>query len=40
MPPRRTADRDGAADKRFLSTEVPLYFQLAAVLREQILSGR
>jgi GntR family transcriptional regulator len=40
MPGRRTPDREGAAPARFLSNEVPLYFQLASVLREQILSGR
>ncbi len=40
MAPRRTAERASAPGPGFLSSEVPLYFQLASVLREQILSGR
>lgn len=39
MSPRRSTAPPPVAGPDFLSSEVPLYFQLASVLREQILSG-
>lgn len=43
MPRKRVRSKDGSAAAgagQFTSLEVPLYYQLAGVLREQILSGR
>jgi GntR family transcriptional regulator len=40
MSPRQSRPAHSTRDSRFTSAEVPLYYQLAGVLREQILSGR
>jgi len=39
MSRHRSAGRGASAQTRFASSEIPLYFQLASVLREQVLSG-
>ncbi len=39
MTPRKASGRS-SGDSRFISAEVPLYSQLASILREQLLSGR
>ena len=40
MSPRRSVTDGSGSAPRFASSEVPLYSQLASVLREQVLSGR